>query len=270
MKTKHQAFTLIELLVVIAIIAILAAMLLPALAMAKERALRITCASHLKQVGLSISMYSMDNSDKLPPSAFTDTSGVDAAYDIYRTSINAAGARNLGYMVEAKMVSNPRILYCLSGTKVKAGTDPYLVERTYETYLGANGAWPVFNGNDRVRAGYTYFPQSGVSTLPSVTVPSKPAFAPRAFAAKATELSSSYAITSDLIYRLDMVTHRTGVKKSLAMNALFGDMHVKLQRDPAFFDQATLWTSTKNAQTGGGGIEDLPNNFRWLIQAFKP
>jgi len=54
------------------------------------------------------------------------------------------------------------------------------------------------------------------------------------------------------------------------MNALFGDMHVKLQKDPAYFSQANLWTSTKNNQTGGGGIEDLPDNFRWLILAFKP
>src|SRR5512142_2591834 len=61
-----HCFTLIELLVVIAIIAILAAMLLPALAAAKEKAQRMQCVNNNKQLGIAVAMYVADNRDRMP------------------------------------------------------------------------------------------------------------------------------------------------------------------------------------------------------------
>src|SRR5262249_53713622 len=69
-RPSKQGFTLIELLVVIAIIAILAAMLLPALAKAKARAQRLQCMSQMKQLGLGIQLFVNDHQDKYPPAAY--------------------------------------------------------------------------------------------------------------------------------------------------------------------------------------------------------
>jgi len=76
MKTL-RAFTLVELLVVIAIIAILAALLLPALASGKEQARAVLCRSHLKQWGLATHLYVTDHDDYLPPDGVPNPSAAN-------------------------------------------------------------------------------------------------------------------------------------------------------------------------------------------------
>ena len=71
LRAQRPAFTLIELLVVIAIIAILAALLLPALAKSKQEAWRVNCLSNLKQLTAGAHLYAGDNTDYLPPNMST-------------------------------------------------------------------------------------------------------------------------------------------------------------------------------------------------------
>ncbi len=100
-----RAFTLIELLVVIAI---LAALLLPALAKAKERSRRAACANNLKQIGLSFKTFALDNENKYPCAVPLGEGGM--------TAIQKANAWR-HYYAASNELESPKILMCPSDAK---------------------------------------------------------------------------------------------------------------------------------------------------------
>jgi len=150
LKNK-KAFTLIELLVVIAIIAILAAMLLPALAAAKRKALRIACVNNLKEQGTAFRVWAQDNSDTYPMTVQTAQGGAEECVFSMKLerAIAAGGAGapvapasgttyNPGYVfaVMSNSLTDPKLVWCPSDVPVKSAATNWIGGAPYIFTIG--------------------------------------------------------------------------------------------------------------------------------------
>ena len=157
-QKKKLAFTLIELLVVIAIIAILAAMLLPALAAAKKKAQKISCANAQKQVGLAFKVWEGDNGDKFPMGVSTSAGGAKefcasggstASWNSFTPCSGAA------FQVMSNELSTAKILYCPSDSIRDTYSSNWSIASLYNEPTGTATIPPLpGNGGSPTRISY--------------------------------------------------------------------------------------------------------------------
>lgn len=264
-KSKHpknrglflMGFTLIELLVVIAVIALLMAILMPALSRARETVKRVVCSSQVRQVGVAISAYATDNAGRMPiynsNTANTNPYLLIHSYALYRSEsgyVDATGKplpMKLAVLYERKYIANPKVFYCPSNMNALYKFESYNNPRPWGTLPQIYNTTDGQGHNQWVRMGYTYLPIDPRAPINSTTgMPDE--------TAKNIDGLDPY-----IPYMTDIVRHRSEISHKRqgndAVNALFKDGHVTLCNDEKVFNN-DVWVRMEN-----GGVSELLGNY---------
>jgi prepilin-type N-terminal cleavage/methylation domain-containing protein len=254
MKRK-KGFTLVELLVVIAVIALLMAILLPALGKAREQARRVVCGNNCKQIGIAMLAY-VEDTDLLPfygghdPTykgqfyADTPSDGERHPYVAYRDDYRWPDGKlvpmRLACLYARGYIKDPKVFYCpsntLEGYKYKSYVNPPPWGSLPQVYLNEFG-------NVWVRVGYSYYPINptlrrpfGMELMIDTYVP---AYTARTFSV----LSKNSPYLSDGLWSPEDISHKSGVESvnvgnqtikravNPGINCLFKDGHVRFVRN---------------------------------------
>ena len=260
---RKKAFTLIELLVVISIIALLIAILMPALNMAREQSKRVVCTVNLRSIGLALRIYEDDNDLLLPPPYHlagnnkpareeydTSYSGYAPWYsylaynDEYRDSDGERIPVQLAKLHNGNLLDNPEILYCPCKGFKMTSTHFNAMYYTYDYYI-EKGPWGSYipSGDNRVRLNYNYW-LHGKKTLDELK--NKP-------------------IVFDMVHHWRSINH---IKNNVpqGINVLYSDGHASFSTKEDVFD-INLWGGGFDAaQYEGPGhkIEDFKEIVRQL------
>ncbi len=168
MTRRKRGFTLIELLVVIAIIGILAAMVFPVFARARESARKAVCLSNVKNINLAIQMYLADNNDTLPPKEHRQEvldyfGGIPGGGDeepdwCMSHTVNLANPYLRWPVVLDEYVKNREVWRCPSAKLIQGAS--FIVGGTdwFQWYRSNEGSWGEASGKDRFGPCFTAWP----------------------------------------------------------------------------------------------------------------